>query len=96
MVGVSELADTGAGPAGGRDRPGEAWLASAAEYDLAALEPALTLARDTGTTAGLDMRSRPLLTIEEIAGVLMALLPIVGTARVTVAASAIRTALDQA
>jgi 4-carboxymuconolactone decarboxylase len=35
-------------------------------------------------------------TIDEIAGVLMALLPIVGTARVTVAASAIRAALDQA
>ena len=35
-------------------------------------------------------------TIDEIAGVLMALLPIVGTARVTVAASAIRAALDHA
>lgn len=34
-------------------------------------------------------------TIDEIAGVLMALLPTVGTARVTVAASAIRAALDR-
>lgn len=33
-------------------------------------------------------------TIDEIAGVLMALLPTVGTARVTAAASAIRAALD--
>ena len=33
-------------------------------------------------------------SIDEIAGVLMTLLPIVGTARVTVAASAIRAALD--
>ena len=35
-------------------------------------------------------------TIDEIAGVLMALLPTVGTVRVTGAASAIRAALDQA
>ena len=34
-------------------------------------------------------------TIDEIAGVLMALLPTVGTARVTVAAAAIRAALDR-
>jgi alkylhydroperoxidase/carboxymuconolactone decarboxylase family protein YurZ len=34
------------------------------------------------------------ITIDEIAGVLMALLPTVGTARVTVAASAIRAVLD--
>lgn len=36
------------------------------------------------------------ITIDEIAGVLMALLPTVGTARVTAAASAIRAALDRA
>jgi 4-carboxymuconolactone decarboxylase len=35
-------------------------------------------------------------TIDEIAGVLMTLLPVVGTARVTAAASAIRAALDRA
>lgn len=87
------------------------------------LEPALSLAEDSGGTPGLDMRSRPLVrlaglvatgagdmpsayrwhvmealdrgvTIDEIAGILMALLPTVGTARVTVAASAIRAALD--
>ena len=35
-------------------------------------------------------------TVDEIAGVLMTLLPVVGTARVTAAASAIRAALDRA
>lgn len=94
-----------------------------AEHDPAVLEPALSLAEDTGGTLGLDMRSRPLvrlaglvamgagdmpsayrwqvidaldrgITIDEIAGVLMALLPTVGTARVTVAASAIRAVLE--
>lgn len=83
-----------------------------AEHDPAVLEPALSLAEDTGGTLGLDMRSRPLvrlaglvamgagdmpsayrwqvidaldrgITIDEIAGVLMALLPTVGTASVT-------------
>ena len=125
VVSVNELADPGGGPAGGSDRPGEAWLAGAAEHDPAVLEPSLSLGRDTGAVGGLDMRSRPLVrlaglvamgagdmpsayrwavnealdrgvTIDEIAGVLMALLPTVGTARVSVAASAIRAALDQA
>ncbi len=125
VVSVNELADAGAAPAGGPDRPGEAWLAGAADHDPAALEPSLTLAGDTGAIAGLDLRSRPLVrlaglvatgagdlpsayrwhvaealdrgvTIDEIAGVLMTLLPVVGTARVTAAASAIRAALDRA
>ena len=123
VVSVNELADPGAGSAGGSGRSGESWLAGAAEHDPAVLEPALSLAEDTGGTLGLDMRSRPLVrlaglvatgagdmpsayrwqviealdrgvTIDEIAGVLMALLPTVGTARVTVAASAIRAVLD--
>jgi alkylhydroperoxidase/carboxymuconolactone decarboxylase family protein YurZ len=121
VVSVNELAGTGGGPG----RPGEAWLAGAAEHDPAALEPFLTLAEDTGAIAGLDMRSRPLVriaglvatgagdlpsayrwhlaealgrrvTTDEIAGVLMTLLPVVGTARVTAASSAIRAALDRA
>ncbi len=125
VVSVNELAGPGAGPAGGSDRSGAAWLAGAAEHDPAVLEPSLSLAEDTGAILGLDRRSRPLVrlaglvatgagemssayrwqvsealnqgvTIDEIAGVLMALLPTVGTARVTVAASAIRTALDRA
>ena len=124
VVSVNELADPGAGPAGGLGRTAEAWLAGAAEHDPAVLETALSLAEDTGGTLGLDMRSRPLVrlaglvamgagdmssayrrqviealdrgvTIDEIAGVLMALLPTAGTARVTAAASAIRTALDR-
>ena len=124
VVSVNELADPGAGPAGGLGRTAEAWLAGAAEHDPAVLEPALSLAEDTGGTLGLDMRSRPLVrlaglvamgagdmssayrwqviealdrgvTIDEIAGVLMALLPTVGTVRVTAAASAISTALDR-
>ena len=145
VVSVNELADPGAGPAGGSlagrqrreagadpragsaggpGRTAEAWLAGAAEHDLAVLETALSLAEDTGGTLGLDMRSRPLVrlaglvamgagdmssayrrqviealdrgvTIDEIAGVLMALLPTAGTARVTAAASPIRTALDR-
>ena len=123
VVSVNELADPGAGSAGGSGRSGEAWLAGAAEHDPAVLEPALSLAEDAGGTLGLDIRSRPLVrlaglvatgagemspafrwhvietldqgvTIDEIAGVLMALLPTVGTARVTAAASAIRAALD--
>jgi alkylhydroperoxidase/carboxymuconolactone decarboxylase family protein YurZ len=36
------------------------------------------------------------ITVEEIAGVLMTLLPVVGTARVSAAASAVRAALDRA
>jgi alkylhydroperoxidase/carboxymuconolactone decarboxylase family protein YurZ len=125
VVSVNELADPGAGAAGGSDRTGEAWLAGAAEHDPAVLGPSLGLAEDTGGILGLDMRSAPLVrlaglvatgagdmpsayrwhviqaldrgvTIDEIAGVLMALLPTVGTVRVTVAASAIRAALDQA
>jgi alkylhydroperoxidase/carboxymuconolactone decarboxylase family protein YurZ len=123
VVSVNELADPGAGPAGGSDRTGEAWLAGAAGHDPAVLGPSLSLAEDSGGVLGLDMRSRPLVrlaglvatgagdevsayrwhvnqaldrgvTIDEIAGVLMALLPTVGTARVTAAASAIRAALD--
>ncbi len=125
VVSVNELAGTSAGQAGGPDRPGEEWLAGAAEHDPAVLEPSLSLAGETGGILGLDRRSRPLVrlaglvatgpgetspaycwhviealdqgvTIDEIAGVLMALLPVVGTARVTVAASAIRAALDRA
>lgn len=63
VVSVNELADAGAAPAGGPDRPGEAWLAGAADHDPAALEPALTLAGDTGAIAGLDLRSRPLVRL---------------------------------
>jgi 4-carboxymuconolactone decarboxylase len=125
VVSVNELADPGAGSAGGPDRSGEAWLAGAAGHDPAVLEPSLSLAEDSGGILGLDMRSRPLVrlaglvatgaggelaayrwhvnqvldrgvTIDEIAGVLMALLPTVGTARVTAAASAIRAVLDAA
>jgi len=125
VVSVNELADPGAGSAGGPGWSAEAWLAGAAEHDPAVLEPSLSLAGATGGILGLDMRSRPLVrlaglvatgagetssayrwhviealdqgvTIDEIAGVLMALLPVVGTARVTVAASAIRAALDRA
>jgi alkylhydroperoxidase/carboxymuconolactone decarboxylase family protein YurZ len=125
VVSVNELADPGAGSAGGADRTGEAWLAGAAEHDPAVLGPSLSLAEDAGGILGLDMRSRPLVrlaglvatgagdelaayrwhvnqaldrgvTIDEIAGVLMALLPTVGTARVAVAASAIRAVLDRA
>jgi 4-carboxymuconolactone decarboxylase len=123
VVSVNELADPGAGAAGGSDRTGEAWLAGAAGHDPAVLGPSLSLAEDSGGILGLDMRARPLVrlaglvatgagdelaayrwhvnqaldrgvTIEEIAGVLMALLPTVGTARVTAAASAIRRVLD--
>jgi 4-carboxymuconolactone decarboxylase len=125
VVSVNELADPGAGPAGGPDGAGEAWLAGAASHDPAALEPSLTLAGNTGAAAGLDLRSRPLvrlaglvatgagdmpsayrwhvaealdrgITVGEIAGVLRTLLPVVGTARVSAAASAIRAALDRA
>jgi 4-carboxymuconolactone decarboxylase len=125
VVSVNELADTGAGSAGGSDRTAQAWLAGAAEHDPAVLEPLLSLAEDTGGILGLDRRSRPLvglaglvatgagempsayqwhvnqaldrgITIDEIAGVLMVLLPTVGTARVAAAASAIRAALDRA
>jgi hypothetical protein len=52
VVGVNELADTGAGSAGGPDRSGEAWLAGAAEHDPAVLEPSLSLAGDTGAILG--------------------------------------------